>query len=104
MPQTERDAYSGFWVKIRTKYCGTKRDSRNINVVKPMHKKQDAKYNFADALNLSGTHVEADEGLGASGDAEHRRGDEQHVALYDGCAGDESVSVFRTAKMLQDCI
>ncbi|SCJ16571.1 Uncharacterised protein [uncultured Clostridium sp.] len=38
MPQTERDEYSGFWVKIRTKYCGTKRDSRNINVVKPMHK------------------------------------------------------------------
>lgn len=90
MPQTESSMYSALLVKIPANAAGRNLDTRNIKEVKPIHSIKHAEHDFPDTLRLVRTVIKADKRLGTAGNPQHGGGNQHHIALDDGGAGDEA--------------
>ena len=59
-------------------------------------------YRFFDAGAGTGAVIVADNGLRPAGDAAHGGGDQHHIALHNGSAGNEKIALARTSEPLKN--
>ena len=55
-----------------------------------------------DPLSLTGAVIITDDRLGSAADTDHGRCYQQHIALYNGSAGDQHISLFRSSVFLKN--